>query len=395
MMSTPSGALESTQAAEHVWHVNAIRPVKYRVLECSGLFQTGNDTLVTHLFASKGRRRRALLVVDETVARLHGASIQRYFERHEVETSLFPLATTESEKNIENVLRISKAMHAFGLNRRSDPLIGIGGGVLLDIVGLAANLYRRGTPYIRVPTTLMGLIDAGIGVKTGVNFDEHKNRLGSYYAPDAAFLDRTFLNTLDARHVSNGLAEVLKMALIKDARLFELMERHASRLVPDRLLGSPDYDEIFRRAVHGMLEELEPNLWEDTLERCVDYGHSFSPLLEMKALPGLLHGEAVGIDMVFSLILARNRGLTEARDVERVVAVMRHLALPLSNPLVTPEFMREGLEDATRHRDGKQRLPLTRGLGGCTFVNDVTPAELARAVEDHHRLAARFEAAAA
>src|SRR5262249_55497766 len=155
----------------------------------------------------------------------------------------------------------------------------------------------------------MGLIDAGIGIKTGVNFDRHKNRIGTYFAPRRAYLDTHFLRSLDERHVANGIAEIIKMAIVKDARLFELLEENISSVVEDRFCGKEAYREILVRATTGMLQELAGNLWEHVLERIVDYGHTFSPTLEMAALPELLHGEAVAIDMALSLVLAVQRDL--------------------------------------------------------------------------------------
>ena len=115
--------------------------------------------------------------------------------------------------------------------RRKEPIIAIGGGVCLDVAGLAANLYRRNTPLIKIPTTVMAAVDASIGIKTAVNFHGRKNKMGTYCAPLAVFIDKTFLKTLGDRHLSNGSAEILKMACIKDRELFELMEQHSAELI--------------------------------------------------------------------------------------------------------------------------------------------------------------------
>jgi 3-dehydroquinate synthetase len=239
---------------------------------------------------------------------------------------------------------------------------------------------------VRVPTSLIGLVDAGVGVKTGVNFEYHKNRLDTYFPSSTALLDRSFLATLDDRHISNGLAEVLKIGLIKDWRLFQLLDEYAELLLTERLTGkTPIGDvvarDVFSRSISGMLEELQPNLWEKKLERVVDYGHSFSPTLEMRALPALLHGEAVGIDMALTTVLAQGRGLVSNRDRERIFDLMRRLRLPIWHPLLEPGLLREALHDTARHRDGAQRTPLPVGIGGACFVNDLTVAELTRAAE--------------
>lgn len=281
---------------------------------------------------------------------------------------------------------VMSRLNSFGISRRHEPIIGIGGGVLLDIVGLASSLYRRSTPYVRVPTSLIGLIDAGVGVKTGVNFEYHKNRLGTYFAPTVALLDRSFLATLDDRHISNGLAEVLKIGLVKDLRLFQLLEEYAELLLAERLVGKTPIGDViarnvFSRAVGGMLQELQPNLWEQQLERVVDYGHSFSPTLEMRALPALFHGEAVNVDMALTTVLAEGRDLVSSHDRERIINVMRRLRLPIWHPLCKPDLLGEALHDTVRHRDGLQRIPLPVGIGGACFVNDLTVAELSRATE--------------
>ena len=115
--------------------------------------------------------------------------------------------------------------------RRKEPIIAIGGGVCLDVAGLAANLYRRNTPLIKIPTTVMAAVDASIGIKTAVNFHGRKNKMGTYCPPLAVFIDKTFLKTLGDRHLSNGSAEILKMACIKDRELFELLEDHSKELI--------------------------------------------------------------------------------------------------------------------------------------------------------------------
>jgi 3-dehydroquinate synthetase len=132
-------------------------------------------------------------------------------------------------------------------------------------------------------------------------------------------LDRAFLTTLDSRHLSNGLAEILKLALVKDRRL---LERDGERLIDDRFLDDgPVAEKVLSRAIHGMLDELHGNLWEERVERCVDFGHTFSPSVEMQALPALLHGEAVAIDMALSTALSVRRGLVSEHDVSRRTAM--------------------------------------------------------------------------
>merc|ERR1712232_1392967 len=121
--------------------------------------------------------------------------------------------------DMEMVLDIARVHGELGIDRRLDPVIAIGGGVCMDVVGFAASIYRRRTPYIRVPTTLMGYVDASVGAKSGVNFNGKKNKLGAYLPPAMAILDRGFLASLDERQLANGAAEIAKMAIVKNAEL--------------------------------------------------------------------------------------------------------------------------------------------------------------------------------
>lgn len=381
--------LTRRHATSVTWTVEAVKQVRYHVVEATGLFEPENTLLLSgcgDVPLRAGDRR--LVVIDSTVQKLHGQRITRYFDHHGIAVTLVPLDAGESAKRWSLVTDVVDAMNDFGIDRRREPVIAIGGGVLLDVVGLAASLYRRGTPYVRIPTTLVGLVDAGVGVKTGVNYGQGKNRLGTYAPAVATFVDRSFLATLDPRHLSNGLAEILKMALIKSEELFGLLEDFGPLLIEDRFQGStPALETAARRvvseAIHLMLEELQPNLWETVLERCVDYGHSFSPTVEMEALPELLHGEAVAVDVALTTVLGRMRGDVTERQAQRVLELMDGLRLPLwTEVLARPGILDGALADTVRHRDGEQRLPLPVGIGHHRFVNDITPEELDRALKE-------------
>ena len=363
------------------WEVRATQDVRYSVQFYDGLFTHTNTVLLRAGIGQTPACQRRLIVIDTRVLDLYGWEIEAYFRANRVNFRFLPLDTTEPGKTVENVWRVVRALDDFGVNRRSDPLIAIGGGVLLDVAGFAASLYRRGLPYVRVPTTLMGLIDAGIGIKTGVNFDAHKNRIGTYFAPQRAYLDTQFLKTLDDRHVANGIAEIIKMAIIKDAKLFRLLEENVDKLIEDRFSGRPAYREILVRATVGMLEELSGNLWENVLERIVDYGHTFSPKLEMAALPELLHGEAVAIDMSLSLVLAAQRDLITPKELFRALTLMDAYGLPTTHPQCEEDLLMKALAESTSHRDGLQRVPLSHGIGRAVFVNDLTRNEIRSAAK--------------
>ncbi|NJQ00260.1 sedoheptulose 7-phosphate cyclase [Streptomyces zingiberis] len=382
LTDTSSGLYFKDHSQE--WLVRAQKQISYEVRLRDGIFRPECTDLLEQGAGTSDRARR-FIVVDRNVELMHGDRIRSYFEFHGFDYSIMVVEANETLKNLDTATRIVSELDTFGVARRKEPLIVIGGGVLMDIVGLAASLYRRGAPFVRVPTTLIGLVDAGVGVKTGVNFNGHKNRLGTYTPADLTLLDRQFLGTLDRRHIGNGLAEILKIALIKDRALFGSLEEYGPTLLDEKFQGVSAAGDraarsVLHSAIHGMLDELQPNLWEATLERCVDYGHTFSPTVEMRALPELLHGEAVCVDMALTTVIAWRRGLLTEAERDRIFAVMSLLELPSWHPILDPEVLVNALQDTVRHRDGLQRLPLPVGIGDVTFVNDVTPGELQAAV---------------
>lgn len=358
-------------------------PIKYDVELVDGLLEPSNSVLARRLLPEGGHQRR-FLVVDQSVHELYGGEIANYFEQNNMEMKCVVLPGEECNKRWEAVDAILDQLCVFGLHRR-EPIIGIGGGVLLDIVGLAANLYRRGVPYIRVPTTLLAIVDASVGVKNGIDYcscsmGPQKNRVGSFYAPAGAFLDKRFIATQDTRNIVNGLGEIMKLALVRSPELFELLEVHGPRLVRERFQGCDGAaDRVIELSIQIMLEELGPNLWETKLERCVDYGHTFSKIIEMEEGADIMHGEAVNVDGFLCIIIAQKRGMISSALKQRIFDCMSAIGLPTSHRSVTPEKMYKGLLDAVEHRHGKQRIPLITGVGSSQCVNDITMKELEQA----------------
>lgn len=376
------------------WTVNASRPVSYDVRLVPGLLDTTSDVLERVAFSGSSRRR--LVVIDRAVLELFGGQLARYAAQRQLRADVFPVDTGEARKDIELSRRIVCKLDEYGIDRREEPIVVIGGGVLLDVVGWVASMYRRGTPYIRIPTTLVGLIDAGIGIKTGINHNGHKNRLGAYHPPLAVLLEPAFLVSLTTRHISNGLAEIAKLGLVADSELWELLVDHAEQLV-DSAVGTKGSTmtrtgrEVIVRAVDGMLAQLQFNLFEDELQRLVDFGHTFSPLLEMAAMPRLLHGEAVAIDMAISCAIAAQRHILSAADLVGILTVIARLGLPLTHRACTPSLLERGLLDATRHRGGHQHLPVPVTAGTAVFLENVTGIELTRSLHHLDDIAARID----
>ena len=384
------------------WSVSSNIKFTYNVIETPNLLDPANDALLfghikpadRHL--AKATAQRRLVVIDEYVDDLYGAALRNYFDKRGMakgtDYEVLRLPMVEDEKSIELALKVCEAMKKFNIPRRASPVIAIGGGVCLDVVGLAATLFRRKTPYIRVPTTTLAYVDASVGAKSGVNFMGSKNRLGAYVPPVAALLDSSFLRTEEERAVASGVAEMSKMALMKSPELFGLLESHAPRLVAGRFQPSDDEDQVPGRvlqlSIDTMLEELAPNLWEASLDRLVDFGHAVGQELEMHALGTeyeLTHGESVNVDMAFMTILAKERGLIDTSEQARILKMLSSYGCPIWHPLMTRKFMEHALEERRKLSMGL-RLPLPIGVGEAAIFHDVEKQECFDALEKFHKI---------
>ncbi|MFJ9610063.1 aldo/keto reductase [Kitasatospora sp. NPDC101176] len=370
----------------YAWTMTAEKRVEFEIVETTDIFDPGNPALAAVPGGGTCAGTR-LVILDEVVETIFGERVRSYFEQRGVDVAYMLVKAGDDHKTIDQVLQVASRLNEIGTSRVSTPPIAIGGGALQDVVGMAAALYRRGIPYVRVPTTLLSQIDGSTSAKNGVNYESFRNRLGTFAPPPRTVIDRSLIATLPERQVRSGLGEAVKMALVKDARLFEILEVKGADLVADRLQDSAPDDrilqpgrEVMRRSIAGMAEELQKDLWETDLARILDYGHTFSPCVEMTARPLLLHGEAVAMGSVFCAVLSTGRGLLPADDLVRIVDTVRGIGLAPSHPIFCDaEFLKAGFADTVRHRDGRQHLALLTGIGTTTFVNDLTDEEIEQA----------------
>merc|ERR1712224_327383 len=252
----PSVSEYADGAISKAWESKTIMSFDYRVVEVpqGRLLNPACDAMIFgHLAPGSPERdtamakaQRRLVVIDETVHDHYGDQVRAYFEARGVEHEILVLPMVEE----------------FNIDRRTEPVLAIGGGVCLDVVGLASTLFRRRTPYIRVPTTCLSYVDASVGAKNGVNFAGSKNRLGTYVPPCASLLDPVFFATQAHREVANGMAEMAKMAIIKSPELYALLEENGPRLYADKFANRSEADTVPTRvlqlSIETMLEELAP-----------------------------------------------------------------------------------------------------------------------------------------
>jgi 2-epi-5-epi-valiolone synthase len=330
--------------------------------------------------------RPVLIIVDETISRMYGNSIRQYTRKHLDCRDVINLTGNESTKTLACASELCERAIAARIPR-DGVFIAIGGGTIMDVAGFAASIFRRGIGYVRIPTTLIGMIDVAVGIKQGVNVGHLKNVIGTFYPPLGAFNDRRFLATLPRRHLACGIAEALKIALVCDAVLYELLEAHARILIESGFQEPTDIaHEVLRRSEQTMIDQLSPNLYERDRRRLVDFGHSFSAMIETASNYTVPHGEAVALDMLLSIAVGIRAGIVPQFLLERLARLYQTVGLPLIDPLMTAGLMYRALEDIRLHRDGDLNLVVPTAIGTGGFLQDVSIGHLAVALEDIQRL---------
>jgi demethyl-4-deoxygadusol synthase len=388
-MSIPHATFAATETA---FHVTGYEKIDFSLVYVNGAFDIKN----TEIADSYQKVGRCLAVLDANVNRLYGEKIKSYFQFYEIELKIFAVTISEPAKTLETFEEIVDAFADFGLIRK-EPVLVVGGGLVTDVVGFACAAYRRSTNYIRVPTTLIGLIDAGVAIKVAVNHKKLKNRLGAYHAPQKVILDFSFLQTLPIAQIRNGMAELVKIAVVSNSEVFELLYEYGYELLHSHfgyIDGCEKLQQVAHRlnyaAIKTMLELETPNLRELDLDRVIAYGHTWSPTLELSPMVPLYHGHAVNVDMALSATIAERRGYINLEERDRIHSLMSRIGLTLDHPLLDSDLLWRATESITQTRDGKLRAAMPKPIGECFFVNDLTREELDAALIEHKALCAEY-----
>ncbi|KAI0825807.1 2-epi-5-epi-valiolone synthase [Irpex lacteus] len=379
----------TVQTTSDGFQVTGRESINYGFQFVDSIFDTNHDQLATIFKPWK----RVLLVSDATVSGHYSKQWEAYFKHHGIALTAFIMAGGEKNKIMTTMLSIVDAMNDFGIVRK-EPVLVVGGGLCTDVTGYACASYRRTTNFIRVPTTLIGLIDASVSIKVGINHGNLKNRLGAYHAPLVTFLDFNMLRTLPEGQVRNGFAELMKISSCADKRIWELLVQNGEALIDTRF-GRADgaapelkaiADEICWRGIKVMLDLESPNLHEIGLDRVIAFGHSLSPTLELTPVIPLRHGHAINIDMSFFVTVAWQRGYLTEAERDEYHSLSHRVGLSMDHELFTEAMIREGTEAILKTRDNKQRFAVPSPYGTCKFINDASFEELFAALQVHKEL---------
>ena len=275
------------------------------------------------------RAATALIVTNDTVGPMYAADLQHSLSAHYPKVLTLSLPDGEAYKTWQTLQSIFDVLLENACDRKT-VLFALGGGVVGDITGFAAACYMRGVPFVQVPTTLLAQVDSSVGGKTAINHPIGKNMIGAFYQPERVVCDLHTLQSLPARELSAGLAEVIKYGPIADMAFFDWIETNLDALLlrdPQALAYAVQRSCEIKAYVVGQDER------ESGLRAILNFGHTFGHAIEAGLGFGeWLHGEAVGCGMVMAAQLSHRLGLVDAAFTERLTALIARAALPTVGP---------------------------------------------------------------
>lgn len=369
-------------------------PFTYGVYFTEGLFQKENPMLANLIKQSNDSApQRVLFVVDEGVATAHPQllfDIANYTAHHAATmtavTAPLLIPGGEDAKNDPALLnQVLEAINGFGVCRHSY-LVAIGGGAVLDMVGFAAATAHRGIRHIRIPTTVLSQNDSGVGVKNSMNAFGKKNFLGTFAPPYAVLNDSLFLLTLEDRDWRGGIAEAIKVALIKDAAFYDQIKQNAQKLVAREMKSMQDL--IFRCAEMHVEHIGGGDPFEFGSSRPLDFGHWAAHKLEQITNYRLRHGEAVAIGIALDVTYSKLAGMLSEKECNDILSLLSELGFDLYIPelsqgLETPArklHVLQGLQEFREHLGGQLTIMLLQKIGVGVEVHHLDETLITEAV---------------
>mgnify|MGYP001772516972 CR=1 FL=1 len=276
----------------------------------------------------------------------------------------FPMEDGEEAKDIQYALKLVKELFEKGFDR-GDYVVAVGGGTVTDVVGFIASIYMRGLNLVNVPTTLLGMVDAAIGGKTGVNFENVKNVLGTFYQPSLVIADLNFLKTLPLEEIKKGIAEVIKYGLVLDKGLYDFLAMHKEDVYSKNM---DVLETIVYRSVSNKLAVVKEDERETKGIRIVlNFGHTIGHAIEAGSNFKVPHGYAISVGMVCEAKIAEEMGYAEEGVVEDTTWILSHYELPLTVDDLKEEIdvkkAIEAIEKDKKVRGGVVLMPFPTRIG--------------------------------
>jgi 3-dehydroquinate synthase len=323
-----------------------------------------------------GRHKVAILhqpVLAQTAEAIRNALSDKGVEAHRIE-----IPDAEKGKDLPVVGFIWEVLGRIGVGRK-DAIVSLGGGAATDVAGFAAATWLRGIDIVHVPTTLLGMVDAAVGGKTGINTDAGKNLVGAFHQPTAVIVDLATLETLPRNEIVAGMAEIVKAGFIADPVILDLIEADPQAALDPTGQVLP---ELIRRAVAVKAELVAADEKESQLREILNYGHTLAHAIERRERYEWRHGAAVSVGLVFAAELGRLAGRLDDETADRHRSILTSLGLPVGYDADALPQLLEYMAGDKKTRGGVLRFVVLDGLGKPGRLEGPDPSLLAAAYSE-------------
>jgi 3-dehydroquinate synthase len=349
------------------------------------------SSLTEHLIRTI-ENKKVILITNPLVNSLYGTKLLSVLKKGGYNPDFIEVPDGEKYKSLSTANYLYDELLKRKVDRTTT-LIALGGGVIGDLTGFVAATYMRGLPLVHIPTTLLAQVDSSIGGKVAVDHPLAKNIMGSFYQPQAVYIDPEVLQTLSERDINNGMVETIKIAVISSPSLFRWLEKNIAQFLNKNIHL---LDELVKEAVSLKVDIVLKDPWEKGLRNLLNLGHSIGHALEVEAgYQGLTHGEAVALGMLIETKIAHHRGMcSEAfeEQIKRILSFLPACAVHADrqkqesiNTAIRELDLNQLLETLTldkKNIQGKMRFILPETLGKVTLVDDITKEEVIKALEE-------------
>jgi len=335
------------------------------------------------LLAQAGTRLRELgfygeliVITDPRVKRLHGSTLIDSLTDSDFKVTFIEVPEGEEQKSLETAGRLYHKL-TLSYAERTTPVLALGGGVIGDLSGFVAATFLRGVPLVQIPTTLLAQVDSSIGGKVAVNHGTLKNRIGAFYQPRLVISDTSTLKTLPIGEINDGLAEVIKHGIIRDARLFTYIEDNLKKIksLDDRALET-----IVYRSARIKAEVVAKDERDFDLRNILNYGHTIGHAIESVSDFKVRHGEAVAIGMIAAAKISSRMGCLNTNAVNRITDLIAKTGLPTELPKLELKNLVRAMKHDKKILQGKLRFVLPGTIGEVFITDEVSQSLIEKAL---------------
>jgi 3-dehydroquinate synthase len=321
---------------------------------------------------------KTIIITNPVVNKFYGNSLKKSLADKSFKTDIFEVPEGEKYKSLESAGILYHKLAEAG-TERSTPVLALGGGVIGDLTGFVAATYMRGIPFIQIPTTLLAQVDSSVGGKTAVNHRRLKNEIGAFYQPKVVISDISTLKTLPAGELINGISEIIKSAVIKDAQFFDYLEEHLDLI---KTLDDNVLEEIVASSVQIKTDVVESDERDLGLRNVLNFGHTVGHAVESVSDFRITHGQAVAIGMVAASMIAVELGSMSSEIVPRLKNLLGRAGLMIKLPQLEVKQIITAMQYDKKVKGGKIRFILPRSIGQVDIRDDVPSALVEKVLKE-------------